>query len=995
MKKAEGSQSFPGALGFRKTLMKMKKINGQKKTKSAKKYVLSGIGAAIVILLVLPSVFVREKCIITAATSSYSGFETSSCDNSYEEYLEENGYDGKTSDKVIDIDLSSFKADGELKASMTDTGLITEGDGTVSFNFTAAEAGFYNLKISYLALPGTTSDIQRKLFVDGKSPYEDCQQIVIRRWWQDDGIQTKAGNELRPNAYEVFETNEWYVEDADRRVGEPMLFYLSKGDHTLSFETIKEPLEFTGICFETRKEAPSYAEAISSLKDSYSVYDGETICMEAERAGGNLISINKSSTSISVQKNHSDSLVTPYHAYLNRYNTIGGGSWNKPSDAVSWTINVEKEGLYELSFKGRQSTNRGVTSYRRLYVNGLVPYKEVSAVGFDYSSDMTQYVISDSEGQPVLFHLNAGENVITLETVMGPFGGIVTEVEESLKVLNEAYLGVVQLTGQSPSKYIDYQIKTKIPEFKTSMEQESKRLSQIVDEIVEITGEKGENTALLQKMAIEAKGLSQNPEKVIEELPQLKNNISAVGTWIVKVSEMPLELDEIVVVSPDGKLSDTSDSFLAGLINGTLRFFASFVIDTNSVGESEAAASEPLTVWVASYGKEQAQIIQSLVDNDFTPDTDIPVRIQLIPADVVLRAALAGNGPDVVIGLSQATTQDFAMRDATVDLTKLEGYEETAAVFPESALKTASFNEAVYGLPESANFMMMFYRKDILSKLDLDVPSTWTEFIKMLPVLQQNNYSAYIPNAYLNDGSGNLNFYLSLVKQYGGDAYEGEGSDYGIKSGLSSKAAMEAFKDYTDLYTNYGLDKQMDFSNRFRTGEVPIGIINYTTFCQLEIFAPEIKGNWDFAVIPGTEKEDGTIDNEVLVDTVNTVIMKQTDDLDSAWKFLKWWMESDTQLEYCQTVESVMGTSARVATANLEVLEQLPWSNAELKELYAQLEHSEGIPAVPGYYMTNRMISYAYSDVVSNNSNPRESLYLNVETINKELIRKRSAYEAK
>ena len=263
---------------------------------------------------------------------------------------------------------------------------------------------------------------------------------------------------------------------------------------------------------------------------------------------------------------------------------------------------------------------------------------------------------------------------------------------------------------------------------------------------------------------------------------------------------------------------------------------------------------------------------------------------------MVLRAALAGNGPDVVIGLSQATTQDFAMRDATVDITKLEGYEETAAVFPESALKTASFNEAVYGLPESANFMMMFYRKDILSKLDLDVPSTWTEFIKMLPVLQQNNYSAYIPNAYLNDGSGNLNFYLSLVKQYGGDAYEGEGSDYGIKSGLSSQAAMEAFKDYTDLYTNYGLDKQMDFSNRFRTGEVPIGIINYTTFCQLEIFAPEIKGNWDFAVIPGTEKEDGTIDNEVLVDTVNTVIMKQTDDLDNAWKFLKWWMESDTQV---------------------------------------------------------------------------------------------------
>ncbi len=592
-----------------------------------------------------------------------------------------------------------------------------------------------------------------------------------------------------------------------------------------------------------------------------------------------------------------------------------------------------------------------------------------------------------------MFHLNAGENTISLETVMGPFGGIITEVEESLKVLNNTYLSVIQLTGQSPSRYIDYQIGTKIPGFRENMESESLRLFEIVDRIVEITGEKGENTALLQKMAIEARGLSQDPEKVIEELPQLKNNISAVGTWLVKISEMPLELDELALISSDSVLPSTSDSFAKGAANGVLRFFASFVIDTNSVGESEGT-TEPLTVWVASYGKEQAQIIQSLVDNSFSPFTDIPVRIQLIPADVVLRAALAGTGPDVVIGLAQSTVQDFAMRNATVDLSSLDGYADVSKVFADSCLETSSFNGGVYGFPETANFMMMFYRKDILDSLGLTVPKTWTEFIEILPVLQQNNYSAYVPNAYLNDGSGNLNFYLSLVRQYGGDPYVGEGNDYGIASGLSSTAAMEAFKDYTDLYTNYGLDKQMDFSNRFRTGEVPIGIANYTTFCQLEIFAPEIKGSWDFAVIPGTVTEDGSVDNQVIVDTVDTVIMRQTDTLDEAWTFLKWWMQSDTQLQYCQTVESVMGTAARVPTANREVLEQLPWSNAELRELNAQLGNSSGIPAVPGYYMTNRMISYAYSDVVSNNSNPRESLYLNVETINKELTRKRSTYVA-
>ena len=94
-------------------------------------------------------------------------------------------------------------------------------------------------------------------------------------------------------------------------------------------------------------------------------------------------------------------------------------------------------------------------------------------------------------------------------------------------------------------------------------------------------------------------------------------------------------------------------------------------------------------------------------------------------------------------------------------------------------------------------------------------------------------------------------------------------------------------------------------------------------------------------------------------------------------------------LDFCQTVESVMGTAARVTSANIEVIEQLPWSNAELRALLAQFENSSGIPAVPGYYMTTRMIAYSFSDVISSNSNPRESLYLNVESINKELARKR------
>ena len=972
----------------------MKKGFEKKVRFGAKQIIAAAAAVLVVVLIVLLIINSNGKNTNTLYARSASGIaEFSSYEASYADYLKEHGFNGTLSSSCIDIDLTKYSTDGELEAAIGETGVATSGDGSISWKFSAAESGFYNLKLDYLSLPGTTSDIQRAIRIDGEIPYDDCSQIVIRRWWEDYEIQSKAGNELRPNSFELYEINSWYIEDPERRNGEPMLFYLEAGEHTLSFVTIKEPMEFVALAFEAKKASAKYEDSYQTITsqsgEAGSLYTGETIVLQAERAENGVVSVAKSETSISVQKNHSDSEVVPYHAYYNRYNTIGATSWQNPGDAIIWTVNVDKAGYYRLSFKGRQDTNRGVTSYRRLTINGEVPFADANAIGFDYSAEMVNYVVSDAEGNPMLFYLNAGENRIGLEVVMGPFGSILCSIEDSLKVLNNTYLHVIQLTGQSPSRFIDYQITEKIPEFKINMKSESERLHSVVDRIVEITGEKGENTALLQKMAIEAEGLSEDPESVIEELGQLKNNISAVGTWIVKVSEMPLELDSLALSGKDAELPDPTEGFLAKAFNGTLRFFASFFIDTSSVGESEGS-TDPLTVWVASYGKEQAQIIQNLVDNSFSPVNDIPVKIQLIPADVVLRAALAGNGPDVVIGLAQSTVQDFAMRNATLDLTKLEGYSDVVSVFPESSLMTASFDGGVYGLPETANFLMMFYREDILKELNIEVPTTWTEFIKILPILQQNNYSAFVPNAYLNNGSGNLNFYLALVMQYGGDIYTGKGRSFGERSGLSSNEAMEAFKDYTDFYTNYGLDVQVDFSNRFRTGEVPIGITTYNTFCTLEIFAPEIKGLWNFTSVPGTEKPDGSVDNLVLVDTADTVIMKRTKDVGSAWSFLKWWMSTDTQLDFCRTVESVMGTAARVPSANVEVIGQLPWSNAELKALLSQLENSSGIAAVPGYYMTNRMIAYSFSDVISSNSNPRESLYLNVESINKELARKRA-----
>ncbi len=979
---------------------------------TTKKKLLIGLAAVLAVVLVIV-LFVGNQAPAYFAKPGTS--EDNAREANYQTYLDANSYDGTLSAAQVEIDIFTYEANGaaveeardgfDLNGTAIASAALKTGDvGSVSWPFTVEEAGFYNLQIGYVATAGTTSDIQRRVLIDGEAPYDALEQIVFKRLWRDEDITLKNGNEIRPNAYEVYQEQTVFLEDYDRRSGAPLIVYLSAGEHTLTFDAVKEPMAITSLTLQAAPELASYEEYLAAHADQKkasglvsigqaerrAVLDGkESTILPITNATADIL---KSSPAITVQKNYSDAALVPYHAWHIIYPTIGASSWSLPGDAITWQIDAPEDGLYVLTFKGRQ-TSRGVTSYRRLLVNGEVPFAEAEVIGFDYSGTMQNYTFASEKGEPYYVYLHQGVNDVTLECVLGSIGGVLSQVEESLRNLNALYLSTIQITGQVPSQYIDYEIAKKIPEFVDTMTAESQRLFALVDQMVQITGEKGENTAMLEKMAIQAEGLADDPEKIVEELSQLKNNIAALGTWINNISTMPLELDAVLLSADTASLPSPTEGYFEGIWAEIQRFFATFFNSTSAVisdSGDEKKATE-ITVWMASAGREQAQIIQNMIDETFVKDHDFSVKLQLIPMDVVLRAALAGNGPDVVIGLNQATAQDFAMRGATVDLSKLEGYDEYIQRYSDGVMRATTYNGGSYGIPEQVSFQMFFYREDVMEELGIDkVPTTWTEVMEIIPILNRENYEFYMPSTRVATG---LNIFSAMVYQNGGEIYNGtEGIDYGVSSALYSDEAMEAFKWYTVLFTVHGLEVQADFNNRFRTGEMPMGVTDYTTYCTLEIFAPEIKGLWSFSPLPGTPLADGTIDNTYVCDTVQTVIMNGADDKDAAWEFVKWWNETEQQKNYAITLEAIMGAAARYPAADPNVIAQLGWSNFEREQLLAQYEMLTSMPAVPGYYMNTRMISYAFEDVVADLSNSRETLYLNIRDIDKELQKKREEF---
>ena len=241
----------------------------------------------------------------------------------------------------------------------------------------------------------------------------------------------------------------------------------------------------------------------------------------------------------------------------------------------------------------------------------------------------------------------------------------------------------------------------------------------------------------------------------------------------------------------------------------------------------------------------------------------------------------------------------------------------------------------------------------------------------------------------------NVNNYYTLLYQNGGTLYRGEGETLGYATNLDSPTAIESFISYVDLYRSYKIDLQIDFQNRFRTGEMPIGVADFTTMNALSVTAPEIRGLWDFALVPGTERVDEEtgetfIDRSVATSGNGCIILAKSEHQAGAWEFLKWWTSDNAQARYCLEVEATMGVAARIPAANISVIEQQAWTMDEYKLLMAQRSWAEGVPEVPGGYYTSRHMDNAFNRTYTEMTDPRETLLDYIDDINNELTKKRA-----
>jgi len=191
----------------------------------------------------------------------------------------------------------------------------------------------------------------------------------------------------------------------------------------------------------------------------------------------------------------------------------------------------------------------------------------------------------------------------------------------------------------------------------------------------------------------------------------------------------------------------------------------------------------------------------------------------------------------------------------------------------------------------------------------------------------------------------------------------------------------------------YSFPYTYDFANRFRTGEMPIGIAAYTgTYNHLTVFATELKGLWQFVPLPGIMDAEGNINN-CSVSSVSAIVMLHgCDQEEGAWEFIKWHVGEQCQIDYSNEMVAILGPSAKHATANKTALESLPWTTSELENLMLQFNNLASIPNYPGTYIIGRYTKFAFLAAYNDKKNPVEELQSYIQSIDKEITRKREEF---
>ncbi|WP_219838273.1 extracellular solute-binding protein [Paenibacillus sp. R14(2021)] len=853
---------------------------------------------------------------------------------------------------------------------------------SIDLNVNAPQDGLYTMQVDYYSLSDKIIPIERAIQVNGKYPFFEARRFVLPKLWTDETAtfaQDALGNELPSSQKQIKAWQSMPLLDASYFTAEPLRLHLKQGANSIKLIHVRESALIGRIAIRAPEALPSYEQ----YRRSNDVPQAERalITVEAEHP------LAKSEPSIRAIPS-GDTTVQPHRLGKITLNTLGGESaaneqaWQLGGQRVTWQVQVEQTGSYQLAYKYLQNKKTNMPVFRTLLIDGKVPFAEVQSYPFTYTSDWRNEVFSSQDGKPFQFALGQGQHTITLAASPAPYGSVVQTIRSIMWDINTLTLEIKMATGNTMDANRDWDVEGQMPNLADQLKGYAAALRKQYDLLKALSGKKPDEAANMVVSAEILERLAASPEKIPYQYNRLSEGSGSVlqmlGVVNAKLPNQPLQIDRFYVYA-DSKLPGTKTGFFRSLMENVQLFFQSFTKDYSKVAASDD--EDTLQIWV-NRSRQNVSLMQQLANQEFTKKTGIKVALSLMPDEQKLNlAAAAGRSPDAALGVSNYIPFRLAARGALADMNQFEGYEDVHKQFSPGAFASVMFDNKVYALPETQNFWVLFYRKDILDGLNIPVPDTMEEVKAILPELQRFGMNFYSPLS-ATGGFKPYTYTIPFINQNGGKLY----SDDGLRTELDTDESLAGFKQMTDLFTVYSVPMQVpSFYNQFRDGSLPIGIADFPTYVQLTAAAPELAGWWKIAPYPGVKNKEGEVVRSAPGTGATGIIFKSSKKKEQAWAFLQWWTSMETQVRFGNDMESIYGPTYKWNTANLAAFEQLSWPKEDIEVIKEQWKWLWDVPRYLGDYMVEREISDAWNKIVFDGYNARRALEDAVINSNREI----------
>ncbi|MBK8137230.1 MAG: extracellular solute-binding protein [Chloroflexi bacterium] len=881
---------------------------------------------------------------------------------------------------VIEVTAESFAVpltQDEVSRLYAKSSVLLRRGETLRFDVSVPAAGDYTFTFDVAASSASGSP-EGQLRVDGQFPIPGLQRFIFPVYFRgvaDAFPKDRYGNDaLIPQVREIRWTSA-AARDVNFSQPYPLRVPLSAGDHRLQLTLASGELYVGSVYVAPASTYPGFTDYLAA-HDSQDA-SGVLLTLEAELPSYK----NDSSVRPASDRNLT---VTPYDTYCLLLNTLGGEGWGKSGSAVYYQFEVPQDGLYAITFRALQSTRTNFTVFRRITVNGSVPFEELNAVPFPYSAAWEDIPLGGET--PYRIFLLQGLNTLGIEATNAPYLPAIDTIQSALIDINTLALEIRRLTGNQRDPFREWVISDYIPDIRQRLDAIIQNLIDDKDTLLAIDQSGASPEVLTYQMAIDnLLFLAADPDQIPIYMSRFSEGTGSaaqqLGSLLPLLQLQPLALDKIYIHSSESAPVTPAAPLTTSLVEDFKRFLYSFRPDPY---QSLDAADDELEIWV-NRPRQYVNLLQLMADASFTPQTGIRVKFSIMPNESKLVLAnAAGIQPDVALGVSTNIPYELAIRSALYDLRSFEDFDSFIPIFAPGSLLSYIIDDSVYALPETQDFWVTFYRQDILDSLGLPVPDTWDEVVEILPELQRfgMNY-----NAPLSSGSGQKGYLLTApyLFNYGAQLY----SDEGYATGLRSEEAVAAIRFMADSFTLYGMPlTTVSFYQDFRYGTLPVGISNTETYIKLVTTAPEIGGRWGISLYPATVLPDGTRSRYATGSAQTSIIFSNTDKAPQAWQFLKWWLSTPTQSDFQEQLVLNYGREYLWFSANLDAFSRLDIPEEHKSMILQQWQWLQEPVRLPGSYMQERELSNIWNRIVFDGVNPRVAIDRSVVIINREINRK-------